>query len=258
MNVLASLLATATLFGAAPSAQDQADFAAANEKSLAGDVEGAIALYEDLVVRGVSNEDVLFNLGNNYAHAHRLVDAAAAYERALRLAPLDREAKENLARVRARLHPGQEVKTVAQPVEGVEPLVARIPARFGEVGFAFGWSIFFLAWFLRRRATREWSRRLTSVLVGVGGVVGLSLGLVVAGQEWVRLDERAVVMADAALREGPDARFGEAGRVRAGSRARVLEEDAAWAKIQSDEGVNGWLEARSLHFVDRGLTPKSR
>lgn len=256
MSLALSLALGLLQVASAPSAQDQADFAAANEKSLAGDTTGAIALYEDLVTRGLSNEDVLFNLGNSYAQAGRLVDAAVAYERALRLVPFDHDVAENLRRVRARLHPNVEPRRIEQPVEAVEQIVARAPPRPARIGFVIAVSAFFLAWFLRRQSGPRWLRRVLGFIAGLGSIIGLTLGLVLAGQEWVRLDERGVVLSDVVLRAGPDARFGEAGPARAGARARILEEDASWSKIQTDEGIAGWLESSQLHPIDRDISAR--
>lgn len=227
-------------------AQDQADFAAANEMILAGDNRGAIALFEDLLARGITNEDVLFNLGHAYAHAGRLVDATVAYERALRLVPFDAAIAENLERVRQRLHPGDAPERIEQPVEVVEQLVARVPPRVARVGVVLGFSSFFLAWFLRRRSTARWLRRVLLAWLLLGLFSAAPLAAAVAGQEWVRLERRVVVLEDRQLEDGPDLRFRDLGRVRAGSRARLLDEEGAWAKIQTEEGLTGWVESKQL------------
>lgn len=254
MSGFASSLLWLLLASSPASAQDQADFAAANEKALAGDQAGAIALYESLLERGLRNEDVFFNLGNVHAESGRWVEAAVAYERALRLAPSDPAARENLARVRKQLLHGEEITPIEQPVEAVEVLVAPLPSTFARIGFVLASSLFFVAWFLRRQSSAKWTQRLLAAGLTVGLVLGTGLGLVLIGQEWVRLDVRAVVLTDESLREGPDARFREAGRARAGSRARVLERDGGWTKIQTEEGRSGWLDTRALEHVDPAPT----
>lgn len=232
------------------SAQDQADFAAANEKALAGDTDGAVALYQSLIERGLRNEDVLFNLGTVQAQAGRLVEATVAFERALRLAPRDAGVRENLERVRRKLRGGEAVTPLEQPAEAVEPWVSWVPSRWAQLGYVAAWAAFFSAWFLRRRRREPGPARLSAGLQALALTLGLGLGAALIGQEWVRLDARAVVLEDHALFEGPDPRFPEAGRALAGSRARVLGQDGAWSKVQSEEGHTGWIEARRLVLID--------
>lgn len=249
---MSALLLSLILLSGHASAQDQADFAAANEKALSGDEAGAIALYESLLERGLRSEDVLYNLGTVYAQAGRWVEAAVAYERALRLAPGDAAARENLARVRRMLRGRREVTPLEQPVEVIEPWVAVVPPEGARLGFVFGASLFFLAWFLVRRSAAGWRTRLLGAMWALGLVSWVALGLVLAGQEWVRLERRAVVLREQPLLDGPDPRFREAGRVHAGARARVLEQDGPWSRIQSDEGHTGWVEDRHLAPVELG------
>ena len=250
MSATLLLLVFGLQLGAVPSEQDRADFAAANEMVLAGNDRGAIALFEDLLARGVSNEDVLFNLGHAYAHSGRLVDAAVAYERALRLVPTDADVAENLARVRQRLHPGKQVARIEQPVEVVEQLVSHVPAALARPAYVVGFASFFLAWFARKRSSGRGLRRVLLVWLALGLLSALFMGAVIAGREWVRLDPRLVVLQDSGLEDGPDARFRDLGLARAGSRARLLDEDGAWVKIQSDEGLTGWLESTRVARID--------
>ncbi len=66
-----------------------------------GNYQEAIREYEELLKGGVSAE-LYYNLGNAYFRTERVTQAVLAYERALRLAPSDKDVRFNLQFARAR------------------------------------------------------------------------------------------------------------------------------------------------------------
>jgi len=68
-----------------------------------GDYEGAVAAYRDAVSSGVVAPALYYNLGNAHYRTGDLGRAVLNYERALRLAPRDEDARANLALVRSML-----------------------------------------------------------------------------------------------------------------------------------------------------------
>ncbi len=234
--ILAMLVATPAF------AQDPtADFEAATERALAGDEDAAIALFESIVDRGIENEDVYFNLGNVYARADRKLDAIVAYERALRLAPNDDDARKNLATVRASLVgeiASEEVPEELGLADVLDPLVRAFPRR--PVAYALlAANLLLVAMLALRR------RRIAAALV----VATVVLGGIVLAQVIVSQDPRGVMMASVELRRGPNARYEERGTTSAGSRVRVVRETAGWDKIQNPDGTTGWLLAKHVQRV---------
>lgn len=229
------------------------DFVAANDLSLKGDTKAALALYEALLAQGVRSEDLYFNLGNTYAQAGRLVDAAIAFERALRLAPGDADVRANLVLVRERLAARSGEKLALGEGSGqvvladvLEPLVASLPlAVFGWMTGVANVALFALA-LLRRRATTDASRRRLTLAATLAGAV-VATGLAVVGAHLVvARDPRAVVVETTDLKEGPRSTYKSSGRAGAGERVRVAEEDAGFAKVLRQDGTSGWVPVKAL------------
>ncbi len=85
-------LAGAAVWMAAPSPQSAADretFERANQLYQAGNYAAAASLYEQLTAKGISNPDLLFNLGNAYAQSGNAEQAAESFARAAQMAPRD-------------------------------------------------------------------------------------------------------------------------------------------------------------------------
>jgi tetratricopeptide (TPR) repeat protein len=85
-------------------------FKRGNELYEAGDFEEAAASYEEAVSRGANVSDLYYNLGNAYYKAGLLGRAVLNYERALRLAPRNDDARANLGLVRSLLRDKQFVE----------------------------------------------------------------------------------------------------------------------------------------------------
>ncbi len=242
MKVAIALL---SLFVAAPAlAQSSAlmkDFETANDKALSGDRAGAIALYESLIERGVAHEDVYFNLGTAYAREGRELDAVIAYERALRLAPHDRDAKKNLQAVRAALvgasdGEGDEELSLADVAEPLVASLPRLPIVLALLVMNALW-VGLLAWRKKRALTI------------VAGALTVVLLLITAGHVVVARDPRGVVLESLPLKRGPNARYESRGEAKAGARVRVVGEEAGWLEVQNADGTTGWLLARHVERV---------
>ena len=90
---------TVVAFGTASAATPQdADSAYMHEE-----FSRAIALYTDLLYSQGPNPEIYYNLGNAHYRAGHTAQAVLAYERALRLDPMHRDARTNLEFVNSRL-----------------------------------------------------------------------------------------------------------------------------------------------------------
>jgi len=65
------------------------------------DYEGAVSFYEGLVNANQVSAEVFYNLGNSFFKLKKIGKAILNYERALRLAPRDRDARSNLKLARS-------------------------------------------------------------------------------------------------------------------------------------------------------------
>lgn len=234
----------------ADGARRQTDFAAANDKALSGDGASAISLYETLLASGVNNEDLFYNLGNAYAESGRLVDAAVAYERALRLNPADEDARANLDVVREALLPkaptAGEIDEPAVVADWVELLVAPFPAEPFAWLAALANALLIALMFVRRRAATA-RRRRAAALGLIASLVALVIsGSVVLGYGVLARDPRGVATENQTMKAGPHPRFEKTDHVRAGDRVRVLGTDGDWFQIQRQSGTTGWVPGASI------------
>jgi len=85
-------------------------FAEGNALYEAGDYESAIDRYTSVVKAGVADKDLYYNLANAYYKIDDLGRAVLFYERAHRVAPRDRDVRENLGLVRSQLRDKQFVR----------------------------------------------------------------------------------------------------------------------------------------------------
>ena len=249
------VLLAAALVATTPPEGDRGprDFAAANERALAGDPAGAVALYEHLVSSEIEHEDLFFNLGNAHAESGRLVDAIVAYERALRLAPADDDVRANLATVRSELGgdalDDPELAGPTDLVDWVEPIVASLPRDPIAAILLASNAVLFLLLSIRRRAASERRRRSAATWIGVAFLVASASGAVTLGHHAVARDPRAIVRKTRQMKQGPDHRFDDAGQVHAGARVRIVSWDGDWSMVKNADGTTGWLPRAGIETI---------
>lgn len=85
-----------------PTAAEQDIFKKGNAAYEAGDFEGAVSSYQQLVTAGLAGKDLDYNLGNACLKLGRIGPAILHYRRALRASPRDEDARANLDYARRR------------------------------------------------------------------------------------------------------------------------------------------------------------
>ncbi len=222
-------------------------FEAGNEAFWSGDYDRAIESWDQLVVLGVWDADVFYNLGTAHARRGRLGRAALNFERALLLEPGQAEALENLQVVRQSLArrrtEGGEDADLDPPRSFWMSLLAQVTPAQVTIPFALCWIGLFLILAIRRVTGREVARLallIVALLLFGGSLVG---GVLVASKASYDAEVReAIAVADgeAALREGPGARFSRAHRADEGDRLRLLDREGEWLHLRDAEGQEGW------------------
>ena len=220
------------------------DFAAANERALAKDYVQAEALYRAIIERGVEDPDIYFNLGHVLESAGQDIDAIVAYEHALSLDPHDEDARYNLEQLRHRILPkaSEPNPDAISLADALKPFAAR-----SSTLTIVGWlsALFVLGGSLLRSTGHH--RAFT---VSVGLWIGAGFGI-----SWLILsalassDERAVVIRNTDLRDGPDPRFGTRGQVRAGESVRVRDEGRGFKEVQRADGTIGFVAQDALELL---------
>ena len=83
--------------------------------------------------------------------------------------------------------------------------------------------------------------KASAAILVIATVGTLAFGLVVAGQEIVARDGRAVIRTAGVLKEGAHARFEDVAQIFAGERVRVVRRESGWVEVQAADGVTGWI-----------------
>ncbi len=261
-----SLLGSASLFlfacmglgltlatGSSPTARadttDDRLFREANTAYTRGKYADARQRYEQIVVRGLHDERLYYNLGNTYFRQGQLGRAIWAYEKALRLAPDHTETKHNLVLAR------QTVKSrVRDKVIGAQkPGRWQRLVQYFSVTAAAGW--FFSLWYL------AFGLAVTVILLRPGVLRASLIGLAVLvllvsmgfGQIYyarIQLAEgihHAIVLDDkVGVREGPQAITKKSFDIHAGLKVQIAIREDQWVKIRLANGLEGWVRSASI------------
>ena len=253
MRSLGALLLLATLALAAPRV-GRADsltetFTRGNDAFAQGRYEGAIEAYETLLDAGVSDPDVAYNLATAYARLGQYGQAIRFYERALRLAPRDDQARAGLRNARRALGQRQASDKGEAIVATRPPLTAALFEKVtaGELAGVLLAAMWLLTACLA--ALRRVHGETTRLTVGIAGsvcallvvVAGLGLGI---KTHWGAEGEPAIVLREGApLREGPDDRATERERLPEGARVRALSRERQYFRVETPSGVVAYMHA---------------
>jgi tetratricopeptide (TPR) repeat protein len=227
------------------------EIARGNDAFAHGAYGDAVAAYEGAVAAGARSGDVLYNLGNAYYRAGRVGHAALAWERALREDPADADALHNLGVVRS--------ASADRVLAGDDPFLVRLGTRT-DPDLAAGallvlWTLVWALLLARRRLVRPFLRAAALAVIAVLAVGSVLAGGAVWATRAVRDDGFAVVVADAAVHEAPDAKAKESFQVHEGLRLRALERSGGFTRVTLPGGLTGWLPAEALQAIGEKAAP---
>ncbi len=222
-------------------------FARANHASFSGHYDAAIADYHRLLDAGVDDPDVCFDLATAYARQGHYGRAILYFERALRLRPGDDGAEKGLAAAQAALG-RRRAEAQGEATVAVRPPLSRALVRpFSESTLAWlvlAFDAVFFGVLIARRSVRGESTRLglgiaaplTGLLL-VLAIFGLAVksGFFAQGAPGIVLEEHTM------LREGPDSAARTRGEALEGERARILEHEGNWLRVQVGPDRQGWV-----------------
>lgn len=249
------LLATTLAPGDEPPDNAAERLANANAAYERGAFEEAREAYAALATGGLAHETVYFNLGCSLARLGRYGEATLAFRRALRYDPGDRDARDNLAWVRARL------PDLPEETSDWRDLLGRAAA---FVPFALSLGLAVAAWWLGAGFfAASWSglasRRASARLVRLGTLF-LGIALVAGAAPGVRMwvaaaEDRAVVLAPRVdARSGPGSDHPVLFTAHEGFEVATREIRSGWVRVTATGGLAGWVPAASIGAIDPGGT----
>jgi hypothetical protein len=219
-------------------------FAQGNAAYASGAMEDAVGSYGRLVDSGVENASLFYNLGNAYYHLGDLGRAVLNYERATGLEPDFDLAQRALALVVEETEHGLARPPGFTLVGHGDSWIPGVPQRVLRWGAAGLWC---LLWGIL--AATQW--RCRRVRPGLAAAAGMGLLLCMAGMAARRPHPRAAVVLDAAApaRYGPDTLDAVRTTLAPGDRVLVDRFEPGWLRVETEDGMRGWVEEHSLGFV---------
>ncbi len=225
-------------------------FNRANDAYLEGRYEVAAGLYERIVLhQNIFHEDVFYNLGNAYFRIGQLGRAVYNYERALQIAPGHKSAAFNLeiAREASKRKAGDEV---VGPL--MDPFWVRMVSALTPKTMVFWFLLFWYLCFGFLVSLYFLKKGVKRVLAASGGslfgIAALVFGLLLAGRfHYDRNVPQGIVLENVVeVREGPRSNAVSSFKIHQGLKIRLLESDMEWYKIQLANGLEGWVERRTI------------
>jgi hypothetical protein len=228
---------------AQPSPTPSDKLLAANQLLAAGDAAAAAQAYEALLAEGLESPALHVNLGAARVREGRRGAAVASFLRALRLDPLDADARANLAALRAR-------GGVAVPDP---PLLARVVERTPDgaaaAAFLAGWLALFALLALRQRSRGTPRAALLAAAAAAALVAAAGAALVLARDAELRAPRAVVVTDGAGLRDGPEAALRPSRALREGTVVLVVAGSGDAVRIRLPDGGEGFVSGRDLEAL---------
>lgn len=217
-----------------------------------GNYTKAIANYEQILQNGEHSAALYYNLGNCYYKRNATGPAIYYYEKALRLAPNDKEILNNL-------HYARNMR-----LDAIEPLPqTRLIQRYHTIVYFFSfdqWAYIALTWiflgiltyliyfFLRR--TRQ---KRAAFLVSIFCFMLAAGSMVIAYIQYqdVTNENTAIIFSpEVHVFSEPNSRSEALFTLHEGTKASVLNQWKNWSKIQLANGQTGWLISNNIRLLN--------
>lgn len=223
-------------------------FEEANEAYSEGDYEEAIAKYNEILDNGQTAVAVHFNLGNAYYKINEVAPSIYHYEKALQMAPNDKDVINNLefARKMAVDDLGEVPQNAFQRwTSGILNLLGPSGWGWASVGLMLLFSLFFILYYFSRKPLQKRIFFITGLLLLFLAIVSVFLGYSRMTTEEGQVHS-IVFTEEVEVKSEPSQGSLEVFTLHEGAKVEVLEEFQGWAKIGLPNGDQGWMEKPHL------------
>ena len=211
----------------------------------------AIDAYEEILKTRVESSELYYNLGNSYYRNGFLPSAILNYERALLLAPHDRDIRYNLE-----LAYGQ----TADKIESVgEFFISRWLSLLRSSSDSDTWAItsialficflvaIFFFFFSRVTIIRKISFFAAILLIAVS-LVSLTFSYNQKNR-LVKRDRAIVFSPSVTVKSSPDISGTEIFVVHEGTHVKILQTLGEWYEVEINDGNSGWMQAANVQVI---------
>jgi tetratricopeptide (TPR) repeat protein len=217
------------------------DLDVANDLYQKGDYAGAVENYLKLVVAGVDNPVLHYNLGNSYFKTGQLGLAIAMYNRALRLDPRNDDIKANLTFAKQFMVDKVD-PTAENPIwRWCKSAVLNYTANEWTVltSILFVITVLILTYMIWARDRRFSAKTVVSVAIVVFIVCGVCTGVNVHLS--YNSPRGAIVVPEVSIKAGPGEDFGEQFIAHEGLTFNILKQESGWYHGIFDNRLKGWI-----------------
>lgn len=246
------ILYTLVLLSFTPAyAQEDNRYQNANALFTEGKYNEAISAYSDILKTGVESAELYYNLGNAYYKSGQLPQAILNFERALLLAPHDKDIRYNLEMSNMQIT--DKIETVGEFFlvtwfnDFKNKTKSDTWALISVAAFAIAVLSFGIFLFARRKNLKQASFGAAIVLI-VLAIVAFNFS---AAQK-NRLTQRnsAIVFEPSVnVKSSPSKGGTDLFILHDGTKVKILEELGEWNRIEIRDGSEGWIPASAIEVI---------
>jgi len=223
----------------------------ANQLYADGDFDSAIEVYEDVLKSGMEAPQLYYNLGNAYYRNGLLPAAILNYERALLLAPQDKDIRYNLN------------LAYGQITDKIEPVgvffITRWFANFRNSTDSDTWAIIsiitfilfltgLLFYFFARTSLFRKIAFFITLFSFLTSITTLAFSYH-QKQRLVNRDRAIVFSPSVTVRSAPEGSGTELFVLHEGTKVKILQRIKNWSEVELQDGSIGWMHEEHLEII---------
>jgi tetratricopeptide (TPR) repeat protein len=225
------------------SAQNTSLFEQGNALYNEGDYEQAILKYDAILENGEHSAALYFNLANAHYKLSHIAPSIYYYEKALQLAPNDKEIKNNAAFAR-----NMTIDAIGSvPEVGLSNYIKNITNTLSfdawaktAIAFICVFVLLFLAYYFAYSSTKKRLSFVSSMVCL--GFTCLALTFAFHKYNLDKNDQPAIIFAqESQVKSEPNLRSTEAFILHEGTKVQILDTVNNWKKIKLSDGKTGWV-----------------
>lgn len=234
-------------------AQNKVLFDAGNKAYNESNFQQAITSYERILDSGVHSAELYFNLANAYYKLNRIAPSIYYYEKALQLAPNDKEIKSNLSFAQNMTIDAIEVIPevgLSKIFKGFVNTLSFDAWALISVTLVIVFVLLFLGYYFSKVTAKK---RLAFVISSASLILAfVALFFAFQKYEYDRKDQPAIVFAqESEVKTDPNLRSEIAFVLHEGTKVQILEHyQANWTKIKLSDGKTGWIVSTDVKMLN--------
>lgn len=223
-------------------------FEEANEAYADEDYETAIEKYGQILENGETAVAVHYNLGNAYYKLNNIAPSIYHFEKALQLAPNDKDVQNNLGFAQNMTIDAIEEAPETDFSRWKESVLNALETtQWGWAGIIlmFLVAVAFIAFYFNRRSLLKRVFFITGILFLILATGAVAIGF--TKQKIEKAQQYSIVFAEeVGIKSEPNLKSPEVFTLHEGTKVKVLEDFRGWSKIELPGGNQGWAETE--HF----------